>query len=82
MPKKNSAIDQFVADNDSARVSTYSGISFTEYSVTGPLLDVLEKVQEIFLQWSPHAYGTYVRKVWLLNGDTYEAQVWRGNSGD
>lgn len=64
-------------------METTSGVSSTEYRLTGALDSVLEAIKRLFAEYPPQGYGTRVAALQqALEGDAYVARVTRANSCD
>lgn len=62
-------------------VKTSSNYTATTYRIRGQLRDVFKEIGQIFREYPPEGYSTYVQKIWLIGPD-YEALMWRSNSCD
>lgn len=60
---------------------TASGVSFTEYRLTGALDAVLEGIKRLFAEYPPQGYGTRVAEL-QESGGHYVARLTRANSCD
>ena len=65
------------------KVEPVSGVSMTEYRITGDLPNVQKAIAALFEQYHPAGYGTYVHSIGYTNeGAQYVARVSRSNSCD
>ena len=65
-----------------AHIKTDRALSFTTYTITGYLTDVLNMVRVIFDDYHPLGYGTKVDWIRMLDGGLYQGRIWRANSCD